>query len=243
MAYQKPERVLLTGSAGGIGTVLRRHLGARYRFRCLDRVPTVGEPDAIVADIRDFEAMKQATEGMDAVVHLAAVPGEAPFERLLPNNLEAVYYVYEAARLAGVRRFVFASTNNVSWYWEAERGPAQIHPNWPPRPAGLYACTKVFGEALGRFYSDRYGLSVVCLRIGSFYKNDSPAGRPPRYLTTWVSHRDLAQIVRLSLDTPDLRYEVFYAVSNNDDCPFDMGNARKILGYAPEDNGAAFRSG
>jgi uronate dehydrogenase len=119
---------------------------------------------------------------------------------------------------------------------EKEGGVAT--PESPIRPDSLYGVSKAFGEALGRYLSDRHGLSVICLRIGNFSHPDHlPEDRPPRALRRTISPRDLAQLVRLSLET-DLRFGIFYGVSGWEGAPWDITNARKLLGYAPEDGGA-----
>ena len=139
--------------------------------------------------------------GIDCVVHLAGMPVEAAWEKVLPLNIEGCYNVFEAARRAGVKRIIFASSNHAVGFHRRERF---IDTNVVPRPDTRYGVSKVFGEALGRLYADKYGLSVACLRIGSFLTPDRPT--EARQLLTWISHRDMVQLVRRCIDYPDLSF-------------------------------------
>jgi nucleoside-diphosphate-sugar epimerase len=228
--------VLLTGSAGRIGTALRRELGDRIPFRGVDVKPTPGAPDALVADLADWDATRRAVEGCWGVVHLAAKPDNGTYyEELRPRNIDATYNVFEAARQAGVKKIVFASTNHVTGMIEKEGGVASV--NSPIRPDSLYGVSKAFGEALGRYLSDNFALSVICLRIGSFSRADRlPDTMRPRGMRRTISPRDLAQLVRLSLET-DLPFGIFYGVSGWAGAPWDITNARELLGYEPQDGG------
>src|SRR5262245_59293538 len=163
------QRVLITGAAGGIGGVLRAGLAGRYSLlRLADVRPCSaagkGE-EAIVADFSALDAALAATRGIDCVVHLAGIPREAEWERILPNNIVGTYNLFEAARRNGVKRVVFASSNHVTGF---HRVGQPVDPALPPRPDSRYGVSKVFGESLGRLYADKHGLSVACLRIGSF---------------------------------------------------------------------------
>jgi uronate dehydrogenase len=225
---------LLTGSAGRIGTALRRELGDQFRFRCVDVEPTPGVADALVADLSQWDAARRAVEGCWAVVHLAAKPDDGPYyEELRALNFDTTYNVFEAAREAGLRKIVFASTNHVTGMIEKEGGVTT--PDSPIRPDSLYGVSKAYGEAFGRFLSDKYGLSVICLRIGSFSRDDRlPDDYPPRAMRRTISPRDLAQLVRLSLET-DLPFGIFYGVSAWEGAPWDITNARELLRYHPQD--------
>ena len=134
----------------------------------------------VAADLTDKDAVQRAVDGVDAVVHLGAVPDEAPFEEIAGPNLHGAFHVFEACRRAGVKRVVFASSNHASGMYPVG---VPLDGDQPPRPDGLYGASKVFGEALGRMYVERFGLSVVCLRIGSFQPRPARAARA----------RDLAQ--------------------------------------------------
>jgi uronate dehydrogenase len=207
----EPRRVLITGARGRIGSVLRPALRADVEEL---RLSDLGDPEDLVApetsmpaDLTDFDAVTRAVAGMDAVVHLGAVPDEAPFEQIAGPNLHGAYHVFEACRRAGVKRVVYASSNHATGMYPVG---VPLDGSYPPRPDGLYGASKAWGEALGRMYVDRFGLSVVCLRIGSF----QPRPREKRELSTWLSYADGVRLVRAAL-TADVDFAVVYGGSNN----------------------------
>jgi uronate dehydrogenase len=243
-------KVFITGGAGGIGRNLRRAFRGRYRLRLLYHntiYPAEGDEEVVVADIADFHAMIEATRGVDAIVHLAianAKPGwtSVQYERaMLTLNVEATYNLFEAARINGVKKFVFASTNHVMGGYELYRKGTFVTNDLPPWPDSVYGATKLFGEGLGRYYSDTFGISVICLRIGSAaLPQDSPAFKNPRVWSTWISDRDMAQLVACALDVRDVPYGIFFGISNNTRRFWDIEDAKKILGYHPEDDAEDF---
>ncbi len=227
--------MLITGAAGRIGTALRAIWGDRYRYRLHDQRAIEGEKEMIVGDLCDFEQIKKACEGVDTVVHLGAYPNEADFHSVLMKpNLEGCYNVFESARLAKVRRVIFASTVQTIGFWGGKR---LVTGRMVPRPISVYAATKIFGEAVGRFYSDKHGLSVVCVRIGWFTNNENFPKEFKKHggFPIAVTARDLAQLIRLAIDAPDLKYEILNGASDNDDCPMDWFYAQRLLGYTPQD--------
>src|SRR5436190_413091 len=159
--------VLVTGSAGCIGRAAIRALKARgFRVRGLDLVPTPGVDEAVVGTITDGETVRRAAREVGTVIHLAATPDDDDFlTKLLPNNIVGVYHVLEAAREAGVRRVVLASSGQVVW-WQRFRGPLPIRTDVPPTPRGWYAATKLFQEAAGCAFAEAHGLSVIAVRLG-----------------------------------------------------------------------------
>ena len=159
-------------------------------------------------DLVDFQALGRATAGVDVVVHLAAIPREDRFSRLVEVNVVGTYNVSEAARQSGVRRLVFASTNHVTGFY---RHRDRVGPSDPVRPDSLYAVTKVFGEALGRLYADKGGLEVMCIRIGSFGKRPTSA----RTLGTWLSECDAVQLFTKAVTVPTIKFLVVYGVSRS----------------------------
>ncbi len=231
-------RIVITGAAGQIGTALREGLRGSYALiRLLDVAPLgtarAGE-ELIGADIGDMPALEKAMAGVDCVVHLAGASVESPWDKVLPLNIEGCYNVFEAARRQRVKRVVFASSNHAVGFHRRERF---IDDTVLPRPDTRYGVSKVFGEAVGRLYADKYGLSVACLRIGTFRNPDRPADA--RQLLTWISHRDMVQLVRRCIDHPDYHFVVVYGVSNNLRSRWDNTNA-KFLGYRPQDDSEAF---
>jgi uronate dehydrogenase len=230
------ERILITGAAGKIGSALRTGLRGHYPvLRLLDLAPQqAAQPgeEVITLDLNDRVATEAAMKDVEAVVHLAAIPREAGFEDILAGNITPTYSVFEAARRAGVRRVVFASSHHVTGFYPRSE---VVAPDDPVRPDSLYGVSKVFGEALGRLYAEKYGLEVVCLRIGSF------AERPkrPRHLSLWLSPRDCLQLVRCGLDAPAVGFTVVYGVSANTRSWW-KDDAAASLGYHPQDNAEEF---
>ncbi len=232
------QRILITGAAGQIGRALRQGLRGSYPLiRLLDVAP-LGAPEAgeelVTADIRDMPAVETAMAGIDCVVHLAGASVESPWDKVLPLNIEGCYNVFEAARRQRVKRVVFASSNHAVGFHRRERF---IDDTVVPRPDSRYGVSKVFGEAVGRLSADKYGLSVACLRIGTFRNPDRPA--EARQLLTWISHRDMVQLVRRCIDYPDYHFVVVYGVSNNLRSRWDNTNV-KFLDYRPQDDSEAF---
>jgi uronate dehydrogenase len=227
---------LITGAAGNIGRALRAGLRGHYPvLRLIDVAPQrAAEPreEVITVDLNDRSATEAAMKGVDVVIHLAAIAHEAGFDDILAGNITTTYSVFEAARRAGVRRVVFASSHHVIGFYP--RGEI-VGPDDPVRPDSFYGVSKAFGEALGRLYADKYGLEVVCLRIGSF------AERPttPRQLSIWLSPRDCVQLVRCCLDGPAVDFAVVYGVSANTRSWW-KDDAAARLGYRPQDNAEEF---
>ncbi len=236
------QKVLITGAAGRIGRTLRAGLNDRCQLRLMDRVP-IGDAevdDVHVGDVADVEWMTQVCQGMDAVVHLAGDPSTgAPWESILDVNIKGTYGAYEGARRAGVERLVFASSNHATGYYEQEG--VYTTPDMPVRPDSLYGVSKSFGEDLARFYVDEYGMKAYCLRIGSFQPDESVANRRgDRILSTWLSYRDTVQLVWRCLQVEDVPFGIYYGISGNKRAYWDTENARRDLGYAPEDDAERF---
>jgi uronate dehydrogenase len=230
------ECVLLTGAAGNIGRALRAGLRGRYALlRLADVAPQepAGPGEEVVAfDLNDRAATQAAMQGIEGVVHLGAIPHEAPFDDVLEGNIATAYSVFEGARRAGVRRVVFASSAHVVGFYP--RGQT-LRPDVPVRPDTFYGVSKAFGEALGRLYADKYGLEVVCLRIGAF----SERPKSVRELSIWLSPRDCVQLVRCSLEAPEVDFKIVYGVSANTRSWW-TDDAAASLGYQPQDNAEEF---
>jgi nucleoside-diphosphate-sugar epimerase len=240
--------VLVTGMSGLIGGAVRRRVEGKYELRALNRGPIEGVPFH-QADIADLDGIRPAFRGVEVVVHLAAMArGDAPWPEILRTNIAGTYNVFEAAREAGVARVIFASSGATISGWERESPYAELTAGghdavttWaklthesPVRPAGIYGASKVWGEALARHYADAHGLSAICLRIGAVNREDRP--RRPREFSVWCSQRDVAQMVERAIDAPpSVRFDVFYAVSDNRWSYRDLERARAVLGFEPLD--------
>jgi hypothetical protein len=233
--HMAKKRVLLTGATGLIGSACRRHWGDHFDLRLFVHDPAKVPDDAddcVVGGCEDMELMMQATEGVDVVAHLGAIPGEDTFDNLLSSNVVATYNVLEASRANGVKRISFASTNHTTGAWEWNG--VQANPDMPPRADSLYGCSKVYGEVLGRFYVDKHGLEFVSLRIGGVNKQDRP--RSIRDIWMWTSQRDMAEMIKLSIEVEGIQFAIVYGGS---DCPnscLEFSSSREILGYVPQDH-------
>jgi uronate dehydrogenase len=224
--------VAVTGAAGAIGSVVCAGLDrGQFRLRLLDvAAPRLTGPadDVRLVDLRDAAATRQALDGVAAVVHLAARPDEGSFAEIHDRNVLTTYNVYEAARQVGVRRVVFASSVHVAGFTAWGRRCA---PTDPPRPDTHYALSKLYGEALGSMYADRYGIEVVNLRIGGFaHDPDQPA-----FLWGWLSPADTVRLVTAALTAPALRCVTCYGVSNNTR-RFHTDDGWDEIGYQPRDD-------
>ena len=248
------KKVLITGMSGLIGGLLRRRLESigGYELSALNRSFVEGV-ECHRADIADQEAIKPAFVGKDVVVHLAAYL-ENDWEGNLSANIIGTYNVYEAARLAGVKRVIFASSGyvirgftSVAPYDAIAAGRYDDVPdNWPKIthetlwPIEIYGAAKVWGEALGRHYSDAYGISILCVRIGMVWPDDRPHNIHDHSI--YLSHRDVAQILQKCIEAPDdLKYDIFMATSNNKWTYRDLEHPRKVLGWVPQDSADDFK--
>ena len=254
-----PLKVLITGAAGLIGGAVWDRLAAhpdKYALSGVDRVSSE-RANTVVVDLSDFEATKAALTGQDVIIHLAAMARfNTPWEEVLPNNIAATYNVFEAAKAGGAKRVVYASSNQVVWQYETEEPygalvegrydevPAdykRITVDQLPRPSSLYAVSKVFGEALGRYYSDVLGLSILCIRFAAIMKEDNPLANTRRF-ANWATTRDAAQMVHRCIDAPDtLRYDVFFATSELKWGLLDIEHPTEVLGYMPQDKAEDWR--
>lgn len=259
-----PKKVLISGVSGIVGSsayLLLRQSPQKYdlyglgRRRALsDRVVDARHIDLpedhhVTCDIADFDAVRRAVDGMDAVVHLAADPAGGQWESVLRNNIAGAYNVFEACRQAGVKRIVAASTIQVSTghrqqppYDAVSQGrpqplPAGVPPvsaAEPAQPRNLYAASKVFNESLCRVYAFSHGMSCLAIRIGWVVGEDRVPNA--RAEDIWCSQRDIAGLVQACVDAPDdLRFDIFYGMSNNRYLWVDLSNARDRLGFAPQD--------
>ncbi|HWN97215.1 MAG TPA: NAD(P)-dependent oxidoreductase [Methylomirabilota bacterium] len=237
------EKLLITGPGGRVGTLLVPLLREHFALRLFDarELKPVDDDETIVGDIRDFDALLKACGGVGAILHLAAIPDEDDFHsKLLPVNLAGAYNAFEAARQSGVRKILFPSTGQtVLNYPKGER----VTTDMPARPSTVYACTKLFGEALARYYFDVHGLSAIVIRLCYFRGYDDPLLRIPArdIQRDWCSPRDLAQLVVKCIRS-EVRFGVFFGISNNSQRTWDISNARELVGYEPRDNAAEFLS-
>ncbi|HEX4404065.1 MAG TPA: NAD(P)-dependent oxidoreductase [Polyangia bacterium] len=223
--------VLITGAAGGVGGHLRRSLADAYALRLSDVRPIAdlarGER-FVKANLARLPDALRITKGVDAVIHLGGYSVEGPWADILEANIVGCYNLFEAARRNGVRRVLFATSNHAVGFYPRD---ARVDHLAPVRPDSRYGVSKVFGEALGRLYADKYGLEIFCMRLG----NVAPSPVDKRRLSLWLSPRDLAQLCTIGLEHPGLRFEIVYGVSGNARSFYDNANAAR-LGYRPQDD-------
>lgn len=226
------QRILLSGAAGRVGRILRAGLAAADRIMRVTDVAPLGEArdmeEVLVGDARQLDFMVEALRDVDVFISLAAYPEEAPWETIFPLNYELAYTGFEAARLAGVRRVIFASSVQAVGFHPLARtidGDARL------RPSGFYGVSKACGEALGSLYADKHGLSVASVRIASF--EEKP--RDVRMLSTWLSHSDCIHLFDRCIRAPDHHYFCVFGVSNNTRARVDNSHV-EWLGYRPQSN-------
>ena len=260
-----PKKVLITGVYGLIAGALYERLAAqpqrydtygmgRRRHRSMrsgqERVLDIPAQRFTLADLSDAAAVRCCVAGMDVVVQMAADPRtEAPFEKILESNIIGVYNVFEACRLEKVKRVVYASSVMASWGYQFDEPykaikecrfgdvpqpvPRVGHKDLP-RPTEPYSASKIWGEALARTYSDVHGLSCLCVRIG--WVNDQDRPFKPELASVWCSQRDITQLTERCINASDeIRFDIFYGVSDNRYRWVDTDHARSVLGHVPQD--------
>jgi len=240
-------KIVLTGAGGNIGRVLSAHFAATGRPVQRTDIQPLAQAGALPSDGKTAQAeagaadvfppmqgdlgdpafCKALLDGAHAVVHLAGIPNEQPFDDLLQHNYIALYNLYDTARRSGVKRIVYASSNHATGMYPTG---TRIDPSMPVNPDSQYGLSKVWGEALARLYWEKHGIESVCLRIGSF----QPVPSSIRHLSTWLSHRDACALVDASLDTPNVGFDIVYGVSANRRAWWDNSHAK--VAYRPNDN-------
>ncbi|KKB11847.1 hypothetical protein VE25_10710 [Devosia geojensis] len=224
--------VAITGAAGYLGRLTRRHLSRPSRqLKLLDiaDMGPAGERETLIrSSLTDADAVARLVTDADVVVHLAADLSVDDWAGVLASNLEGTYNVYEAARAAGVKRIVFASSHHIAGMYPSRVVTDTLAPH---RPDSLYGLSKGFGEDLGQYYWDKFGLESVALRIGSA----RPAPIDPRERYTWLSEPDYCRLIDACLTAPRVGFTPVWGVSANDGVWWDNRHAAH-LGFAPQDN-------
>jgi uronate dehydrogenase len=228
---------LLTGAAGFLGRELRPRLKAYCDvLRLSDRAdlgaPYAGEEVQLVA-LENKDQVLDLLDQVDAVVHLGGISTEQPWDDILAGNIMGMANLYEAARLKGVKRIVFASSNHVTGFYRQDE---VVNTRMPPKPDGFYGLSKAFGEDLAQMYWDRWGIETVSIRIGS----STPEPKDRRMLATWLSHDDLERLVVAALTAPIVGHSIIYGMSDNQTTWWDNTHAKHI-GYRPLDSSDMFR--
>lgn len=236
-------RVLVTGASGNIGSYFATHAGPDLELRLLDRPGAAwGElgdrAEVVEADITDLEAMKRACDGIEVVLHLAGDPDpSATWDDLLETNIVGTYTTFVAAKSAGCKRIVYASSiHAVSGY----PPDVQVKTGEPVNPGDVYGVSKCFGEALGRYMAEKEGISVLAVRIGAFQPLET-AEDPDNtaLLDAFVSKRDLNQLLDLAVRADHVRWAILHGLSDDRFKRMDISDTRALLGYEPQDDFAA----
>lgn len=237
MTIPSHHTLLMTGAAGGLGQAMRPRLKANCAVLRLSDVspmaPAQAGEEVVQADLADADAVKALVAGCQAIVHFGGISTEQPWASILQANIIGLYNLYEAARIHGVKRIVFASSNHVMGFY---RQSEVVDALSPPKPDGLYGVSKAFGEDLSRMYFERYGIETACVRIGSCL----PEPKDRRMLASWISHDDMHRLITACLTTQVLGHSIIYGTSDNSVSWYDNRLAKHI-GYRPQDSADAFR--
>jgi len=241
-----PLKILITGINGLIGSVLRNAFQTTHDVYGLDLEGEFSER-VLSADLSEYQQAARVlhqVSPLDAIIHLAGNPSvQASWESVLKANIIGTRNIFEGAREFGVPRVIFASSNHATGAYHGfepelntftEPQTPKISPYDPVRPDSDYGVSKVFGEAVARYYSDRWDIKAICLRIGAVLRDDNPTA-DSQNRKIWLSHRDLIQLVEKSLST-NVKFGIYYGVSNNQGAFWDINNARADLGFEPVDD-------
>jgi len=232
------EKLLLTGAAGGLATLLRPHLSGIARQVVLSDIVDITDlaphERFVACDVSDYDAVTGLFDGVDGVIHLGGVSIEKPWEMILKANIEGAYNIFEAARHNGQPRIIFASSNHAIGYYRREE---RLDSRSVPKPDTLYGLSKAFGENLASLYYDKFGQECLAVRIGSCF--DKP--KNPRMLATWMAVEDFADLVARTFAAPRLAYTIVYGASANDESWWDNRDAA-FLGWTPKHTSAKWRA-
>lgn len=235
----KGRRVAVTGAAGRIGSYFAEQLHQKYDLVLIDRdadelqkIASYGQ--TVTAELSELEKLTQACQGADTLIHLAGDPNPGQtWSSVIENNITGTYNAFVAAKAAGCRRIVYASSiHAVSGYPK----DVQVKTSEPVNPGDLYGVSKCFGEALGRYMANQEGVSVIALRIGAFQPESSAEKPDLGMMHGWISQRDLIQLMEKCVDATNVRFAVLHALSENTFKRLDISDARELVGYAPQDN-------
>jgi len=232
------KRLLITGAAGGLGSLARRRLTGLADILRLSDIADLGaaaaHEEVVPCELGDFAQVKALVEGCDGIVHFGGISVENTWEKILPANIEGTYNIYEAARQCGVKRVFFASSNHAIGFYKRE---TRIDATDPVRPDSLYGVSKCFGEALARYYYDKYRVETAVVRIGSCF----PEPKDHRMMATWLSENDLVALIERVFTAPKLGYVTVFGASDNEEQWWD-NRCAGFLGWRPKESSEQFRA-
>jgi uronate dehydrogenase len=229
--------VLITGAAGGVGSLLRPRLARPDRtLRLLDITPIEAGPgeETVTASVTDLGALTAASEGADAIIHLGGIATEDSWRDILEININGTYNVFEAARRAGVSRVIFASSNHAVGFTPRSDFPVADYKF--PAPDTYYGVSKVAAEGLASLYYHRYGIQSVCVRILSCFERPLSL----RMLSTWLSPDDAGQLFDACLTVDDPGFRVVFGVSANTRGGWVSLDEARAIGYEPRDDAEVY---
>jgi nucleoside-diphosphate-sugar epimerase len=259
-------KVVVTGAAGKIAGQVLPFVRERYDLTLLDIRTADGQGNEVegveIADLMnpDRDTYRQYFRGADAVAHFGFVRAQDPGRseqrfRAEFANIEMAYNVYQTAWEEGVRRVVVTSSNHAADYYERlilEHKWDFVYPNTFALSDNYYGWAKIAYETLGFVFAsggvEGRRLENVQIRIGGPRETDVarvPQGdltRMRRALAVYLSERDMAQLYIKSIETEDIRdengvpFQIFYGISDNPHAFWSIANARKVIGYQPQDN-------
>ncbi len=236
-------RVLVTGAAGRIGSWFAENGRERYDLRLQirgdedrDAIANIAPWGEIVTcDLADLPGLKSACDGIDTVLHLAGQPSpSATWSELQAANITGTYHLFAAAKSAGVRRVVYASSIHAVSGYPAD---VQVKTSEPVNPGDLYGVSKCFGEALARYMAEQEGVSAIAVRIGAFQPlTKAEEAESVSIMDAFVSRRDLHQLFVRCIEAEGIKFAIFHGLSNNRFKRLDISDARETVGYAPQDD-------
>jgi uronate dehydrogenase len=232
-------KILITGGCGKIGTYFVKYASQKYDVRVVDRIAwdekkqgaLLGE--SLVMNLQDIVVCQKACENIDVVVHLAAdADPEADFNSsLLNNNIVATHNIFQAAKEAGVKRFIFASSAHVVSAYESD---IQIKNGMTVKPKNIYGVTKCFGEALAAYYAYSQGMPSIVLRIGAYIFPDEHQSFDPQELDAFLDPDDFNELLVKCIETPSIDFAIAHALSNNRYKRLDLTETKERFGYQPQ---------
>ena len=238
-------KVLMIGANGYMGPHLVRRLGPRHQLRITDVQPAPQEirqafPDQeyFDLDVTDFNQVRRAAEGMDAIINLAVVRRD-PVLAFRVNTL-GCYHVMQAAVEHGIRRVINTGPHFTVAGPTYEGPDFAISPDVPPHPGiGLYPLTKSMGQEVCRSFTRKHEIYVQDLLFYTLRDLEQlqPETRGVPFVVSW---RDAAEAFRLSLEIElqqlPSRCEVFFILGDIPQGKFSNEKAKRILGFAPQDD-------
>lgn len=232
--------VLVTGAAGNIGSYFAEHSNSKYDLRLMvkeiddDARALEQYGELVIGDLSDLEGLKKLCAGVDTVVHLAGNPSPSQtWSSVVENNITGTYNMYVAAKAAGCRRLIYASSIHAVSGYPAD---VQVKTSEPVNPGDLYGVSKCFGEALGRYMAEQEGLSVIAIRIGGFQPHETAEKAELTMMDGWISWRDMNQLLQKCIDVENVKFAILHGLSDNHFKRLDITDARELVGYAPQDD-------